>query len=641
MAAKLYSNNICYNEKNRVFLIQPIQEIMKKLFLVLLPLLILVAFFVSSVNASGLPENKNDLKEIATFISKAKQNYTTFPEKSVIYGKQALKLARKTGDNNQIAGALLTISVAFYYGNKSDSCEKYCREVLALDINGKGALSKKSYALNLISIINKNKGNYEEALKYAVKAMNYNRLSNDDRNYACALSTTAAIIKKMGRYDRAADSLYKALKLFVLLEDTTNQIKALNNIANLYMDMGRDSLATGYYLKAKLLMANDTGSQDYAGILTNIGILFFNKMQYDSALFYYKKALKIYNLAENIIEEAGMYQNIGNALVAKKEYDEGLKKLHAALIIFKKEHQPVDVANAQLDIGNAYMQSGRFDAAKKYLYRAEWLSDSLKNYYIHNNALFALYQFSLKQKKYKHALEYYQKYVADKDSVEGMKTKNKILELKAKYETERKENRIKILEHREGEQKAENRLLWLVIVLIFIVFLFIMILALVKRKSEKKAEKLRIDHLNRENELKSNQLAIHALNMMQKNKMLRELGNELNLLEKQLNKDEKTQLKKIRRTITKNLNSEREWNIFHHYFSYIHPSFFETLKEKHKTLTTYDIRLAALIRFNLSTHEIAAALNISPGSVKTARHRLKKKLNLQPDDNLDRFLGNI
>lgn len=41
---------------------------------------------------------------------------------------------------------------------------------------------------------------------------------------------------------------------------------------------------------------------------------------------------------------------------------------------------------------------------------------------------------------------------------------------------------------------------------------------------------------------------------------------------------------------------------------------------------------------NLSIKEMAAILAISPDSVKTARYRLRKKLQLQTEDNLHAFI---
>ena len=45
-------------------------------------------------------------------------------------------------------------------------------------------------------------------------------------------------------------------------------------------------------------------------------------------------------------------------------------------------------------------------------------------------------------------------------------------------------------------------------------------------------------------------------------------------------------------------------------------------------LTTYDIRLCNYLKSNLSTKEIATLLNITPDSVKKAKHRLRKKMQI-------------
>jgi len=54
------------------------------------------------------------------------------------------------------------------------------------------------------------------------------------------------------------------------------------------------------------------------------------------------------------------------------------------------------------------------------------------------------------------------------------------------------------------------------------------------------------------------------------------------------------------------------------------------LKSRHPSLTNYDLRLCTYLKSNLSTKEIATLLNITPDSVKKAKHRLRKKLNLTP-----------
>ncbi len=54
------------------------------------------------------------------------------------------------------------------------------------------------------------------------------------------------------------------------------------------------------------------------------------------------------------------------------------------------------------------------------------------------------------------------------------------------------------------------------------------------------------------------------------------------------------------------------------------------LKDRHPALTPYDLRLCTYLKSNLSTKEIATLLNITPDSVKKAKHRLRKKLSLDP-----------
>lgn len=54
------------------------------------------------------------------------------------------------------------------------------------------------------------------------------------------------------------------------------------------------------------------------------------------------------------------------------------------------------------------------------------------------------------------------------------------------------------------------------------------------------------------------------------------------------------------------------------------------LKRRYPSLTSYDLRLCTYLKANLSTKEIATLLNITPDSVKKAKHRLRKKLSLKP-----------
>lgn len=60
--------------------------------------------------------------------------------------------------------------------------------------------------------------------------------------------------------------------------------------------------------------------------------------------------------------------------------------------------------------------------------------------------------------------------------------------------------------------------------------------------------------------------------------------------------------------------------------------FEERLQARFPRLTAYDLRLCSYLKANLTTKEIASLLNITPDSMKKAKHRLRKKLNMNPED---------
>ena len=57
-----------------------------------------------------------------------------------------------------------------------------------------------------------------------------------------------------------------------------------------------------------------------------------------------------------------------------------------------------------------------------------------------------------------------------------------------------------------------------------------------------------------------------------------------------------------------------------------HTQYLNQLKTKNPGLTSYELRLCAYLKSNLSTKEIATILNIQPDSVKKAKQRLRRKV---------------
>ena len=84
------------------------------------------------------------------------------------------------------------------------------------------------------------------------------------------------------------------------------------------------------------------------------------------------------------------------------------------------------------------------------------------------------------------------------------------------------------------------------------------------------------------------------------------------------------------------------WEEFEYRFQNVHEEFYQNLKKKFPDLTPAEIKLAAFLRLNMNTKEIASITNQSVNSLETARYRLRKKLGITNQEvNLVNFLLDI
>jgi DNA-binding CsgD family transcriptional regulator len=129
------------------------------------------------------------------------------------------------------------------------------------------------------------------------------------------------------------------------------------------------------------------------------------------------------------------------------------------------------------------------------------------------------------------------------------------------------------------------------------------------------------------------------MNIVYKNELLQKIKEEISHLKD--SKDDQVadgQLKRLQKIIDESMNDERDWNLFETSFNETHENFFKKLKIDHPDLVPNDLKLCAYLRMNMSSKEMASLLNISVRGVEIRRYRLRKKLNLQHDKNLNEFL---
>nr|HMQ61184.1 triple tyrosine motif-containing protein [Flavilitoribacter sp.] len=166
-----------------------------------------------------------------------------------------------------------------------------------------------------------------------------------------------------------------------------------------------------------------------------------------------------------------------------------------------------------------------------------------------------------------------------------------------------------------------------------------------EREQERQLQDERIRNRNQQLQLdiinKSKQLANSTFSLVRKNEILFQLKDELEQIKQDLGArfPEKYYYRMLDQ-INRQLSDNQDWEIFETNFNLVHDEFFKKLRKEFPDLTPSELRLAAYLRMNLATKEIAPLLNISIRGVENKRYRLRKKLGLDQDANLTDFLLN-
>lgn len=132
------------------------------------------------------------------------------------------------------------------------------------------------------------------------------------------------------------------------------------------------------------------------------------------------------------------------------------------------------------------------------------------------------------------------------------------------------------------------------------------------------------------------QLNLFTENMLEKTALLQNLQQQLN---------DKTATKEHQQWLTQLSNetilTEDDWIKFKSLFEKIYPGFFIKLKETSFHITVAEQRMAALSRLHLTPKEMAAMLGISLESVQKTRQRLRHRLQLSVEKNMNEYLAQL
>ncbi len=148
-------------------------------------------------------------------------------------------------------------------------------------------------------------------------------------------------------------------------------------------------------------------------------------------------------------------------------------------------------------------------------------------------------------------------------------------------------------------------------------------------------------HLQSQNEYKQKELSAMALHLVHKNEMLESIKHRAQNIVSEYSSEARSLADEMVRQIERNLRDDTSWESFNQQFTQLHSNFVQSLSERYPKLTPMELKICSLLKIQLSTKEIAAALVLSPRTVEDHRNRLRRKFKLSKDHNLATFLSAI
>lgn len=143
--------------------------------------------------------------------------------------------------------------------------------------------------------------------------------------------------------------------------------------------------------------------------------------------------------------------------------------------------------------------------------------------------------------------------------------------------------------------------------------------------------------LEQDIEYQRKQLTMQTVNMVQNSELLLSVISDLRAILPHTSVDGKSLINSLEFKINDKSN-DHIWKEFEICFEKVYHDFYKKLNRKLPDITSREKRLCAFLKMNMSTKEIAAITFQTPNSIDVAKHRLRKKIGLETDEDFTGFL---
>jgi len=350
------------------------------------------------------------LNTIGKYFSRTGKN-----DSAIYYYNLSIEKARTLKDTSVIRIPLDNISVAYSDLGDNDKAIETRKKSLKIYTQKQ---DKKGMGISLMWIGSfiREKGDFQESLKYYNEALKTIPDSNAEYKAYCH-GNIGVIYRKIKDYDKALDNYRSSLKIILRINDRYNEAMAYHFIANIYYDQFVFDSAY-YYFKKAIDIRKDI--KDYYGLTQSylmISDLYNKDGKASEAEKFLDRAIYYNEIIKNDNNKISLFLAKGNILYTKEQFAEANHYYEKALAYAKKFSSLENIKIAYQNISNCYQNLGNFSSAYNYLLEYNKVSDSLLN----------------------------------KEKIEA------ISDLNVKYETEKKQQQIELLNKDKQLSEVKNQ----------------------------------------------------------------------------------------------------------------------------------------------------------------------------------------
>jgi two-component system NarL family sensor kinase len=375
--------------------------------------LLLLSFFVSRVYSQDIPDSllrklntaPNDSVKARTLLDIGETMEATSTEKSFDYYQQALALSKKIKNNRLILSSLNDIGVCYIELNKMDSAVITFEQAIPVARQLNDTLRVARITANIGNVY-LHKKDRVKAIEYYLQSAGIWETCGDKNRLAALYSNIGWLFTEQKEYDKAIEYGNKAYVLAKKLNDDYSAVNALLNLSGAYSDLKMQEKQYELLQTALPLAIKGEDIEQINTVYDNLGGYYYQQKQYRESL-------------TNYLESYRYAQQMGN----QYHLSEVCKKLSR---VYHQLNEPGKALQFIMQAEKLANEVGaRADLKEIYQARAE-IEQSAGNY--------------------KAAGDYFSKTLALSDSLFQSSTSEKVAEVEAKYQNEKKQQEILRLE---------------------------------------------------------------------------------------------------------------------------------------------------------------------------------------------------